>query len=124
MPRTSIVKGWLLYNSGRTAWTSAWSLHQIHGKHLGVTDLPLPNTPPCRTVDLLISLKTPARNGRYTLTWRLLDPSGKAVGDALTAVFVVQNGISRTPTPTPSPMPTTPTGGTHVTPTPTTTPVG
>jgi len=119
--RQILLKGWLLYNSGRVGWGHKWSITQTSGKSFGALDhFPLPPTAPCRTVNLLIALRAPARAGSYASSWRLQDAHGHAFGDRLTIKIVVRNG-SYVPPPRPTPLPTR---TAIASPTPTSTPVG
>jgi len=119
--RQILLKGWLLYNSGRVAWSHTWSIKQISGKSLGaLAHFPLPPTAPCRTANLLIALRAPARAGSYTSSWRLKDARGHTFGDRLTIKIVVRNGAD-VPPPRPTPLPTR---TVIAPPTPTSTPVG
>lgn len=118
------LKGWLVFNNGRVAWSDGWTLHQVRGKHLGPTRFSLPATSACHTLNLLVPLKAPGSSRRYASTWRVVDPEGKQVGDKLTIVFSVRGGPTATPVPRTSPTPTATATGGRATPTPTSTPIG
>ncbi len=119
--RQILLKGWLLYNSGRVAWGQKWSIKQISGKSFGALDhFALPPTAPCRTVNLLIALRAPARAGSYESVWRLQDARSHRFGDGLTIKILVRSGVHAPPT-RPTPLPTR---TAIVPPTPTSTPVG
>jgi len=119
--RQILLKGWLLYNSGRVAWGHKWSIKQISGTSLGALDhFPLPPTSPCRTVNLLIALRAPARAGSYASGWRLQDAHGHTFGDQLAIKIIVRSG-AYIPPPRPTPLPTR---TAIAPPTPSSTPVG
>jgi hypothetical protein len=116
---TDFSKGWLVFNSGRVPWQSAWSLRLVSGRPFGASSIRLPALNPCRTANLVASLRAPNRPGQYRSVWQLRDGQRQAVGDRLTLVItVLRNVPAGTPVPTPPPTPTI------EAPTPTPTPVG
>jgi hypothetical protein len=117
------AKAWLVFNSGRQAWDSGYTLKRESGSSFGATLVRLPPVPACRALNLVLPMKAPSLSGRYTGTWRLHDAAGHIFGDRLSVVIVVQGtGPSGTPIPTRTPVPTP--GGTPPTPTQTPTPTG
>ncbi len=120
-PGQAFVKGWLVFNNGKDAWTSDWKLQQISGTRMGATTASIPSTAPCHSANILVSLHAPKVPGNYHSTWQLQDPTSQAIGDTLTIVVVVPAPPTSTPTPTPQPGTPTPTSSPA---TPTPTPVG
>jgi hypothetical protein len=118
---TTFQKGWLVFNSGDTAWTTAWKLKRISGSAMGQGSFAAPHVPSCTSANVLLSLRAPTRAGTYRSRWSLVDPGGHRVGDVLTVnVVVVGSPVpGGTPTATPIPGPTRPPK-----PSPTPTPVG
>ncbi|MDQ2742552.1 MAG: NBR1-Ig-like domain-containing protein [Chloroflexota bacterium] len=115
------VKGWLVYNDGRTPWGSRWTLRLVRGLAFGVRAVPIPRTAPCRSAEILVSMHAPRHAGRFRDVWKLVDPAGHRVGEILTVAIVVGSGSPATPIPaTPTASPTATVPG----PTPTATPVG
>lgn len=112
-------KGWLVYNPGKTPWTSSWHLVQVGGKAMGPKSLAMPPALPCTSANVLVSLLAPPKAGTYRSVWRLRAPSGMYVGDRLTVVIRSAAGNpGGTPGPSPTPTPT------RHGPTPTPTPAG
>lgn len=115
------TKGWLIFNSGSGAWQAGLKLNLVSGKAFSARHIPLPDLAPCRAANLLVSMKAPARAGRYKSVWQLTAQGGKKVGDPLTLVVTVTS--KQPPHPTPTPILPTPTA-TPSKPTQTPTPEG
>jgi Ig-like domain from next to BRCA1 gene/Transglycosylase SLT domain len=121
-PSQTFDKGWLLFNDGKSAWGTGWSLRHVSGNIFGLRTAPVPVTSPCRSLNFVATLHAPKKAGAYRGVWRLYDSHNTAVGDRLTVVVTVRGTPgSATPTPLPVPSPTAPG---HTAPTPTATPVG
>jgi Ig-like domain from next to BRCA1 gene/Transglycosylase SLT domain len=116
--RQQFQKGWLVFNDGGGAWGAGDALVETSGAYFGKRRIPVPVTNPCRTVNIIGSLRAPKTGGHYKTVWRMQDAKGVRFGEKLTLVVVV-NGSGPPPKPTP-----TPTQAPIGTPTPTPTPVG
>jgi hypothetical protein len=115
-------KGWLLFNSGKSAWGPGWSVHHISGSSFGFKTVSMTATAACRSLNLVVSLHAPKHAGSFSGVWRVYDAANVAVGDRFTVVVSV-HGSTVGPTPTPTSVATpTPLGRPTSTPTPT--PVG
>jgi hypothetical protein len=118
-PQQRFVKGWLVFNNGESAWQSGWALHLVSGKSFGAKRIAVPLTVPCRSANVVATLRAPKQPGSYRSVWEMRDPAGHTFGEKLTLVVTVQGtGTRPTPLPTPTPHPRK----TAVPPTPT--PVG
>jgi len=91
---SSFVKTWRLKNTGTCAWTSAYSLIFSSGDQMnGPLSVSLPgNVLPGETVDISVTLTTPASAGRYTGYWMLRNDSGVnfGYGDQANKAFFVK----------------------------------
>lgn len=104
---TLFPKGWLVFNSGTTAWTPDWRLVRTQGRRAGRGVFPIPTTAACTSANILVTLRSPVHPGAFRSTWRLREPGGRLVGQALTVrVTVVRGGAGSPPTPRPTSNPT------------------
>jgi Ig-like domain from next to BRCA1 gene/Transglycosylase SLT domain len=122
-PKQKFVKGWLVFNSGQTTWQQGWTLRVVSGPPFAAKRVVLPATPKCRSLDLVVSMKAPAKVGSYRSKWRIYDENGHPFGEALTLIVNVRKG-GPVPTPVPTPSGHTPTPTPPKTPIPTPTSVG
>ncbi len=82
LPNTAFVKTWRLKNTGSCTWGSGYSLVFHSGNSMGgAASVALPATiAPGQTVDVSVSLKSPADTGTYTGYWMLKSDSGAIFG--------------------------------------------
>jgi hypothetical protein len=82
LPNTAFVKTWRLKNSGTCTWGSGYSLVFHSGNSMGgAASVTLPATiAPGQTVDVSVSLKSPADTGTYTGYWMLKSDGGSIFG--------------------------------------------
>lgn len=106
-PNTAFVKTWRLKNDGSCTWTPSYALVFDSGNALnGPTEVALPgNVAPGQTVDLSVSLKSPASAGVYQSYWKLRNASGSrfGIGNNAAGAFWVKITVGNTVTPGPSP---------------------
>lgn len=121
-PRETFSKGWLVFNAGASAWGAGFALQHVSGSMYGRAHVQVAGVQVCRSDNIVVLLKAPAKPGRYAGVWRMKDASGHLFGDRLTAIVVVRGSPVATPTP-PAVTPT-PTPRPHTGPTTTPTPVG
>lgn len=81
-PNQTFTKTWRLRNVGSTTWTSAYSLIFFSGEKMNSpTAVPLPgDVPPNGTVDISVTLVSPATPGQYIGYYMLRNPQGKSFG--------------------------------------------
>lgn len=82
LPNTAFVKTWRLKNTGSCTWGTGYSLVFQSGNSMGgAASVVLPATiAPGQTVDVSVSLKSPADTGTYTGYWMLKSDSGAIFG--------------------------------------------
>ena len=82
LPNTAFVKTWRLKNTGSCTWGSGYSLVFHSGDSMGgAASVALPATiAPGQTVDVSVSLKSPASTGTYKGNWMLKSDSGAIFG--------------------------------------------
>lgn len=82
LPNTAFVKTWRLKNTGSCTWGSGYSLVFHSGNSMGgAASVALPATiAPGQTVDVSVSLKSPAETGTYTGYWMLKSDGGSIFG--------------------------------------------
>ncbi|HJS28524.1 MAG TPA: NBR1-Ig-like domain-containing protein, partial [Anaerolineales bacterium] len=89
-PGEIFLKRWKVRNSGTTTWGSGYSLAFFGDSQMGSPDaLPVPAAKPGETAEISVSLRAPAEPGSHQSTWRLRNPSGQFIGDALFAMINV-----------------------------------
>jgi|GEM_PF-764127 len=78
----AFTKTWRVQNTGTCTWNTTYSLKFVGGAQLGgPTAIAMPsNVEPSATVDLSVSLTSPATQGSYVGQWRLTNASGGAFG--------------------------------------------
>jgi hypothetical protein len=120
-PNTQFTLTWSIRNAGTTTWTSAYRLRFFSGEQMGGRNsYALPKeVPPNGTVDISLTLTSPAKFGRIQTVWAITNASGHNFY-ALNGQYRIDYPLSASDTPT-----ITPTGTITitVTPTVTTTPV-
>lgn len=81
-PSTSFVKTWRLKNIGACTWTTSYSLVFVSGDQMGnTTAIVLPkNVAPGETVDVSVTLTSPAASKGYKGNWMLKNASGVTFG--------------------------------------------
>lgn len=105
-PGTKFTKTWRIKNSGASTWSTSYAFVYISGEKMNAPDrVSLPNTVrPGETVDISVEMTAPAQVGTYRGYWKLLNPSGKFVDNAVyVEIDVVQAGVTQSvssPTPT------------------------
>ncbi len=82
LPNTAFVKTWRLKNTGSCTWGSGYNLVFHSGNSMGgAASVALPATiAPGQTVDVSVSLKSPADTGTYTGYWMLKSDGGAIFG--------------------------------------------
>lgn len=92
-PSTAFVKTWRLKNIGTCTWTTAYKLVFVSGSQMGgAAAIALPaSVAPGQTIDLSVSLTSPAAEGIYTGYWMLRNAGGVnfGFGPAATTAFWV-----------------------------------
>ncbi len=99
-PGETFVKTWRMVSDGCAPWPagSVWSF--VEGEAMGGPDqVPIPEVPLGKTVDLSVSLVAPAAPGTYKGIWQVRAPDGAPIGERAYVLIVV-------PAPTPTPIPT------------------
>jgi len=93
------TKTWRIKNRGTCTWTPDYMLVFTSGDAMGeTTALRLPGyVAPGQTVDISVTLTTPARAGHYTGYWMLRNPSGLLFGsgDGVNKAFYVEIQVLR-----------------------------
>ncbi|MFN2191985.1 MAG: NBR1-Ig-like domain-containing protein [Candidatus Promineifilaceae bacterium] len=82
-PNTGFNKTWRIKNTGTCTWDGRYRLIHHGGSMLGAItkSLPLPaRTAPGQTIDITLSLVSPAVSGTYQSDWMLQDPLGRPFG--------------------------------------------
>ncbi len=82
-PNTGFTKTWRLKNSGSCTWDYRYKLVHAGGHMLGAisTGFSLPAVvAPGQTIDLSVSLVSPAESGAYQGDWKLQNPQGQFFG--------------------------------------------
>lgn len=79
---TDFVKTWRIQNAGTCSWDTSYALVFISGDALGASDsVSLPSSvDPGGTVDISVSMTTPAQDGHYVGYWKLRNSSGALFG--------------------------------------------
>ena len=92
-PGSNFIKTWRLKNKGNCTWTSAYSLVFTGGHQMsGPVSVSLPgNVVPGATIDISVTLTTPATEGNHTGYWMLQNASGVnfGYGDQANKAFFV-----------------------------------
>jgi len=91
-PSTAFVKTWRLKNIGTCSWTTSYKLVFVSGSQMGgAAAIALPAVAPGQTIDLSVSLTSPADVGTYTGYWMLRNAGGVnfGFGPAATTAFWV-----------------------------------
>lgn len=120
-PNTTFTKTWRIKNSGSCTWTTSYNLvFQSGEKMSGPDGVVFPkNVAPGQSVDLSVTLTSPAGNGSYRGYWILKNASGQifGIGTGANKPFWVDirveggTGPTHTPTKTPPPITVTPVPG-------------
>jgi len=86
-PSTSFVKTWRLKNIGTCTWTTSYSIVFVSGDQMGNTSaIAMPtNVAPGGTVDVSVTLTSPAAAKSYAGNWMLKNASGVMFGFGPTA---------------------------------------
>jgi hypothetical protein len=81
-PNTVFTKTWRLKNIGSCTWTPDYDLVFVNGSQMGGNSVnPLnANVRPGESIDLSITLTSPANEGNYTGNWALRNASGLVFG--------------------------------------------
>jgi hypothetical protein len=82
-PNTGFIKTWRIKNTGTCTWDNGYRLIHHAGSLLGAisSSLPLPgNAAPGQTIDLSLSLVSPAAEGSYQSDWLLQNAQGQPFG--------------------------------------------
>jgi hypothetical protein len=82
-PNTGFIKTWRIKNTGTCTWDNRYRLIHHAGSLLGAisSTLPLPgNVAPGQSIDLSLSLVSPAAEGSYQSDWLLQNPQGQPFG--------------------------------------------
>ena len=105
LPNQAFDKTWRLRNAGTCTWTTQYDVVFSAGNSLsGPASQPLVGSVPSgATVDLTVSLVSPASNGTYKGDWMLRDDEDVifALGPSGTVPFFVEIVVGPTPTPEP-----------------------
>ncbi len=101
-PHEPFVKGWRIANIGTCAWGNGYQLTLVAGQVMNEasTTIPVPNTVPGATADLLVAMTAPSTAGTYMNLWRLRNPSGAFFGATLNVTIRVATGAAALPTAT------------------------
>lgn len=105
-PGAQFKKTWRIKNAGASTWSTSYSFVYISGDKMNAPDrVSLPNSvAPNETVDISVDMTAPAQVGTYRGYWKLLNPNGNFVDNAVyVEIDVVQAGVTpvvNTPTPT------------------------
>jgi hypothetical protein len=118
-PGSQFVKTWRIKNSGKTTWTTSYTLVPIDGERMGSPDsIPMPNeVRPGETADISVNLTAPTKPGNFQTFFRLrnannqyfrLDGTGDlwfkiVVGSETTTPMFTQTATSVPPTATSTP---------------------
>ncbi len=101
-PGAQFPKTWRIKNTGKTTWTTAYSLVPIDGDRMGSPDsIPMPSVVrPGDTVDITVNLTAPTKEGTYQTYFRLRNASGQffrldGTGDLWVKIYV--GGVTPTP---------------------------
>ncbi len=105
---TAFIKTWRIKNTGTCFWTTGYRLVYMSGESFGSTMVPVNLTStvgPNTSLDISISLTTPATPGTYSGYWMLQNASAQAFGTGTNAdqpwsvdIIVTQDGHTLTPT--------------------------
>ncbi len=113
-PGVQFDKIWRIKNTGKSTWTTAFSLVPIEGERMGSPDsIAMPNeVRPGETVEISVKLTAPMKPGSYQTFFRLRNADGKffrldGTGDLWVKITV--GGVTATPdlTETAKPTPVT-----------------
>lgn len=113
-PGVQFEKIWRIKNTGKSTWTTAFSLVPIEGERMGSPDsIAMPNeVRPGEVVDITVKLTAPAKPGSYQTFFRLRNADGQyfrldGTGDLWVKITV--GGVTATPdlTETAKPTPVT-----------------
>ncbi len=112
----AFTKTWRVQNIGTCVWNTTYSLKFVGGAQLsGPAAIAMPaNVEPGATVDLSVSLTSPATQGTYIGQWRLTNASGSAFGTNGSPLIV--SIVVPAPTTPPTVAPTAAPGATLVIP--------
>ena len=105
-PGSKFKKTWRIKNAGASTWSTAYAFVYISGDKMDAPDrVSLPSTVrPNETVDISVDMTAPSQVGTYRGYWKLLNPNGKFVDNAVyVEIDVVQAGVTPvvgSPTPT------------------------
>ncbi|XVU28002.1 NBR1-Ig-like domain-containing protein [Actinoplanes sp. CA-054009] len=76
-PNSQFTKVWRLRNSGSVVWANRF-LARANEQSCQAPDLvPIPQTAPGQTVDVAVSVRTPATPGRCKIYWKMADEQGR-----------------------------------------------
>lgn len=80
-PGKHFYKVWRIRNSGTCPWDERYKLVYFTGSEFGAShSVPLPYTPPNKTIEIIVEMVAPQEPGHYEGVWRLQAPSGKFFG--------------------------------------------
>jgi len=81
-PGKKFQKTWRVENTGKTTWTTGYSLVFIDGSLMGASPaVPIPKeVKPWEKINLTVDMVAPSNPGKYTSYWKLRNASGKVFG--------------------------------------------
>lgn len=108
-PGQGFDKTWRIRNTGKTTWTTQYSLIYIDGEQMGAgTTQPVPTeVAPGEELEITVKMTAPEKAGTYTSYWKMTNPDGHLFGfgpdgkEAIWVKIVVNSAIAfDSPTPT------------------------
>ncbi|KAF7378635.1 protein ILRUN [Vespula maculifrons] len=89
-PNTKFQKSWRVQNSGTEAWPSGVCLQHTAGTQMGdCMRVSVPSLAPKETIELSVTLTSPAHLGVYQSKWRMMTPTGSYFGDNIWVIITV-----------------------------------
>ena len=94
-PGQKFTKAWRV-SSGDSSWPEGCHLVYVQGELLGATAhrFPVPATPQNTEISLSIEFQAPAKPGRYTSYWRMVEPSGRRFGHRIWVDAIVKTATA------------------------------
>ena len=89
IPSETFIRAWRVRNDGLTDWPSGCKFKCINGDFEG-EDVELPMMKVGEEHDIVVTMKTPEREGRYKSFWRAVDPEGMRFGQKVWADISVE----------------------------------
>jgi hypothetical protein len=120
-PSQTLVKTWLLQNTGSCTWSSSYQVIYVSGSQMAGTATAIGQTVASgKQLQVSVTLTAPSTEDTYTGYWKLANESGSVFGASFYVKIVVSSDAATlTPTITPTADTSTPTTTATVTSTPT-----